>query len=51
MVSGPDGFISTFAGPKRWADGKELQGSVGGVLGHLIAGNPGFWRDWLVLKL
>lgn len=52
MVSGPEGFISTFAGPKLFANGKELQGPVRGVVGNeLRKKDPGFWRDWLVLKM
>ncbi|KAK3327889.1 hypothetical protein B0T19DRAFT_423070 [Cercophora scortea] len=51
MVSGPDGFIATFAGAKVWGAGEELQGPVGGVVGTLRKQNPRFWADWLVLKL
>lgn len=51
FVSGPDGFVEHFAGPKRWADGMELQGPVGGVLGKLGARYPDVMREWLVLKL
>ncbi|KAI9742065.1 MAG: mitochondrial peripheral inner membrane protein [Cirrosporium novae-zelandiae] len=45
LVSGPDGFISYLAGPKLWRDGKEVQGPLGGLLGHMEL------RDWLVWKL
>ncbi|KAM7219925.1 hypothetical protein V8F06_004611 [Rhypophila decipiens] len=52
MVSGPDGFISTFVGPKIWANGKELQGPVRGVVGNELGKkDERFWRDWLVLKM
>ncbi|KAM7184202.1 hypothetical protein V8F33_013134 [Rhypophila sp. PSN 637] len=52
MASGPDGFISTFVGPKIWANGKELQGPVRGVVGNeLRKKDERFWRDWLVLKM
>ncbi|TPX10890.1 uncharacterized protein E0L32_008096 [Thyridium curvatum] len=51
LVSGPDGFIQAFAGPKRWANGKELQGQVGGVLGEVRRKYPDLMKDWLVLKL
>jgi hypothetical protein len=51
FVSGPDGFIEHFAGAKRWANGMELQGSVGGVLGKIRAKYPDAMKDWLVLKL
>ncbi|KAK0720000.1 hypothetical protein B0H67DRAFT_455943, partial [Lasiosphaeris hirsuta] len=50
MVSGPDGFISTFAGAKTWGNGIEMQGAVGGVVGVLGKRDPGFWGRWLVLK-
>lgn len=51
FVSGPDGFVEAYAGPKRWAGGHELQGPVSGLLGRLRRQDPEFWRDWLVLKL
>ncbi|KAK4199872.1 putative cytochrome c mitochondrial import factor CYC2 [Triangularia verruculosa] len=51
MVSGPEGFINHFAGPKYWADGKERQGPVGGVIGQLAKKYPSLTSDWLVLKL
>ncbi|KAK0739657.1 hypothetical protein B0T21DRAFT_284742 [Apiosordaria backusii] len=51
MVSGPEGFINYFAGPKYWADGKERQGPVGGVIGELAKKYPNLASDWLVLKL
>lgn len=51
FVSGPDGFVEHFAGPKRWADGMELQGPVGGVLGKLRVRQPYVMKEWLVLKL
>ncbi|KAK5656133.1 hypothetical protein OQA88_4893 [Cercophora sp. LCS_1] len=56
MVSGPEGFVAAYAGPKVWgtiehAAGKELQGPVGGMAGMLKAAFPRFWADWQVLKL
>ena len=45
MVSGPDGFVEHFAGPKIWKEGRELQGSLGGVLGKMQL------SDWVVRKL
>ncbi|KAK4670199.1 mitochondrial peripheral inner membrane protein [Podospora pseudopauciseta] len=51
MVSGPEGFNNYFAGPKYWADGKERQGPVGGVIGELAKKYPSLASDWLVLKL
>lgn len=50
MVSGPDGFVSAFAGPKVWADGGERQGPVGGVVAELRRKDPESWKNWLVLK-
>lgn len=46
MVSGPEGFVTTFAGSKVWRDGQELQGSVGGLVGKLRRE----LGEWLVLK-
>ena len=51
FVSGPDGFVEAYAGPKRWANGMELQGPVGGVLGKLRARYPEAMKEWLILKL
>ncbi|KAK4152950.1 hypothetical protein C8A00DRAFT_44082 [Chaetomidium leptoderma] len=51
MVSGPDGFIAHFAGPKVWGAGKELQGPVKGVVGDLKRKYPTLGEDWLVLKM
>lgn len=50
MISGPDGFVSAYVGPKVWADGAERQGPVGGLVRKLMQRNPEAWRDWLVLK-
>lgn len=50
MISGPDGFVSAYVGPKVWADGAERQGPVGGLVRKLMQMNPEAWRDWLVLK-
>ncbi|KAI1135111.1 hypothetical protein F5Y05DRAFT_421576 [Hypoxylon sp. FL0543] len=49
LVSGPDGFVEAYAGPKRWYGGHEMQGPVRGVLGKL-AKEMGL-GNWLVLKL
>lgn len=51
MVSGPDGFIQHYAGPKIWAGGQELQGPVSGVVGQLIRRYQAKWKDWIILKL
>ncbi|KAJ5902463.1 Riboflavin synthase-like beta-barrel [Penicillium taxi] len=45
MVSGPEGFISYMAGPKLWAQGKELQGPLLGIIEELDL------QDWAVWKL
>lgn len=50
MISGPDGFVSAYVGPKVWADGAERQGPVGGLVAELMRKNPADWKDWLVLK-
>ena len=36
VVSGPDGFIGYWAGLKEWVGGEQVQGKVGGVVGHLV---------------
>jgi ferredoxin-NADP reductase len=43
FVSGPEGFVNLLAGPKRWEDGKEKQGELGGVIGKM--GLKG-WQVW-----
>lgn len=43
VVSGPEGFIKYFSGPKVWVNGREGQGRIGGVLGKM--GLEG-WRVW-----
>jgi cytochrome-b5 reductase len=45
FVSGPEGFINVLAGPKKWEDGEEKQGEVGGVIGQMGV------TDWKVWKL
>lgn len=50
-VSGPDGFIEAYAGAKRWHDGNEMQGAVGGLLGRLQRDKKMKASEWLVLKL
>ncbi|KAI4142499.1 MAG: hypothetical protein LQ340_007326 [Diploschistes diacapsis] len=35
LVSGPDGFIAHYAGPKAWVEGNETQGELGGLLRHV----------------
>jgi ferredoxin-NADP reductase len=45
FVSGPAGFISHWAGPKQWHQGREIQGPLGGILSTFpLAG-------WEVVKL
>lgn len=50
MISGPDGFVSAYAGPKVWVDGAERQGPIGGLVRKLMQKSPQAWMDWLVLK-
>jgi hypothetical protein len=45
IVSGPDGFIEHWAGKKLWANGREVQGPLGGQLGRMQLG------EWKVVKL
>ncbi|ROW09103.1 hypothetical protein VPNG_05726 [Cytospora leucostoma] len=50
MVSGPDGFVGAYVGPKVWAAGAERQGPVGGIVGELVKREPKTWAQWLILK-
>lgn len=45
FVSGPEGFVSHWAGPKQWANGREIQGPLDGVLSRLDL------EGWEVVKL
>lgn len=45
IVSGPEGFVNYWAGPKQWMNGCEVQGPVRGVLATLNL------DDWAVFKL
>ncbi|KAL9573887.1 hypothetical protein ACKAV7_002431 [Fusarium commune] len=51
IVSGPDGFIEYYAGPKIWLGGQQTQGPISGIAGNLQKQNPLLARDWLVLKM
>jgi len=51
FVSGLEGFIAAYAGAKRWHDGHEMQGSVGGLLGRLQSDKRKKLEGWSVLKL
>ncbi|KAM4056388.1 sucrase/ferredoxin-like domain-containing protein [Hirsutella rhossiliensis] len=51
MVSGPDGFVSHYAGPKAWLRGTLTQGPVGGVARRLQGRHARLADEWLVLKL
>ena len=44
MVSGPDGFVEHFAGPKVWSEGRELQGTLGGLLGKMQLFEWAIWK-------
>lgn len=43
LVSGPDGFVGHYAGPKHWENGTEQQGPLGGVLQGIDATG---WKVW-----
>lgn len=43
LVSGPDGFVGHYAGPKHWEGGAEQQGPLGGVLQGIDAEG---WEVW-----
>lgn len=45
FVSGPEGFIKLWAGPKEWREGREVQGPLGGALARLDL------REWEIVKL
>ncbi|KAK6541830.1 mitochondrial peripheral inner membrane protein [Orbilia ellipsospora] len=38
LVSGPEGFVTHFAGKKEWKDGMETQGVLGGIVGEVLRG-------------
>jgi ferredoxin-NADP reductase len=44
FISGPEGFVNHFAGPKRWKDGEEVQGQISGVIGKLGLSNWTIWK-------
>ena len=43
LVSGPEGFVDAFAGPKEWQAGREIQGPLGGLLKKI---DPQGWQIW-----
>ncbi len=43
LVSGPEGFVNVFAGPKTWQGGSEIQGPLGGILKKI---DPRGWEIW-----
>ncbi|KAK3631225.1 hypothetical protein LTR56_017000 [Elasticomyces elasticus] len=45
LISGPDGFVNYWAGPKQWVGGREVQGPLGGALAALDL------KGWEVIKL
>lgn len=45
FISGPEGFVKAWAGPKEWQNGIEMQGPLGGVLSKLDL------HDWEIVKL
>lgn len=44
LVSGPEGFVNAFAGPKRWQGGREVQGPLGGILKKIDAPEWEIWK-------
>ncbi|EPS40665.1 hypothetical protein H072_5464 [Dactylellina haptotyla CBS 200.50] len=36
MVSGPEGFVTHYAGKKGWKEGMETQGVLGGIVGEIL---------------
>lgn len=45
VVSGPEGFVNYWAGPKQWLNGREVQGPLAGALGSMDM------KGWEVVKL
>lgn len=45
FVSGPEGFLNYWAGPKEWHNGREVQGPLSGALSRMNL------ADWEVVKL
>lgn len=45
FVSGPEGFLNYWAGPKQWQNGREVQGPLSGVLGQMKL------DGWKIIKL
>lgn len=43
LISGPEGFVNVFAGPKTWQRGMEIQGPLGGLLKKI---DPQGWEIW-----
>ena len=43
FISGPEGFIDSFAGPKAWQGGKQIQGPLGGILQKIDLDG---WEVW-----
>lgn len=43
LISGPEGFVDYYAGPKTMRGGKELQGPLGGALQQMY---PQGWEIW-----
>ena len=44
LISGPDGFVNYFAGPKVWNHGKAVQGPLRGVLRQLHLNGWTIWK-------
>jgi hypothetical protein len=48
IISGPEGFIKYLAGPKEWRNGIEEQGSLQGVVAHVLKSTSHDVRVWKV---
>jgi hypothetical protein len=48
LISGPPGFISYLAGPKEWQDGKEQQGTLGGLISTALSKAPQDVTIWKI---
>ncbi|KAK2766649.1 hypothetical protein FQN54_005960 [Arachnomyces sp. PD_36] len=44
LISGPEGFVNYFAGPKVWDHGKAVQGPLRGVLQQLHLNGWSIWK-------
>ena len=45
FVSGPEGYVNFLAGPKKYRDGKQLQGELGGLIGKIGIKSWEVWKQ------